>query len=510
MATPIIVGRYAIFDEIAAGGMASVHVGRLLGAAGFSRTVAIKRLHPQFAKDPEFVAMFLDEARMAARVRHPNVVPTLDVIAKNGELFLVMEHVLGESLSRLRRAAGAGIPVPVVVAILGEALHGLHAAHEATGEDGQKLGLVHRDVSPQNILVGLDGVSRVLDFGVAKALGRSHTTRDGQVKGKLAYMAPEQLRGVDVNVRSDVYAASVVLWETLTGQRLFQGDTEAMVVGKILEDVVPPPSRVAPSVPAALDALVLRGLAKNPDLRFGSAEAMALALQQCVAPALASEVRSWVQQWAGEGLQTRVRRVAEIETSPPPLHSSPNLGGPERAETRAEAETPATAASGETSLVAPAPELGSVTNVSVVTDRRARFGARSPSRRAVAVGAGGLACLALLLGVGIQRRTSSPQAQGVVLPSSPQAAGVPVPSAPADLPGDPSAVAPAFSREATTTPLPNDAPPAAASAPARPRKAPNSVSPRPPTQPPGATTDRGACYILDSRGIWHIKPECLQ
>src|SRR5262249_30807867 len=162
--------------------MATVHFGRLLGPVGFSRTVAIKRLHAHFAADPEFVSMFLDEARLAARIRHPNVVPTLDVVATAGELFLVMDYVPGETLSRLIAASNAQrrwIPLPIAAAMACGVLHGLHAAHEAKSERGAPLGIVHRDVSPQNLLVGTDGVPRVLDFGVAKAAGRLQTTRDG-------------------------------------------------------------------------------------------------------------------------------------------------------------------------------------------------------------------------------------------------------------------------------------------------------------------------------------------
>src|SRR5690349_1142721 len=187
--TPKLVGRYALFEEIACGGMAAVHVGRLVGPVGFSRTVAIKRLHPQYAKDPEFVTMFLDEARLCGRIRHPNVVPTLDVVATEGEIFIVMEYVAGEALSKLMKTAWQkNIPVPprVAATILSSVLHGLHSAHQTKDEHGRELGIVHRDVSPQNILVGSDGTSRVLDFGVAKAAGRMQTTRDGQVKGKIA------------------------------------------------------------------------------------------------------------------------------------------------------------------------------------------------------------------------------------------------------------------------------------------------------------------------------------
>ncbi len=231
------VGRYALYGAIAAGGMATVHLGRLIGPVGFSRTVAIKRLHAQFAADPEFVSMFLDEARLAARIRHPNVVPTLDVVATGGELFLVMEYVPGESIGRLARALRERqqtIPLRILSAIMAGVLHGLHAAHEARDERGQPLGIVHRDISPQNVLVGTDGAARILDFGVAKAVGRVQTTRDGQIKGKLSYMPPEQLRGASVTLQSDIYAAGVMLWELVTGQRLFTGDNEGAIVARVL------------------------------------------------------------------------------------------------------------------------------------------------------------------------------------------------------------------------------------------------------------------------------------
>src|ERR1700709_2034653 len=187
-----VVGRYALYGAIAAGGMATVHLGRLLGPVGFSRTVAIKRLHAQFASDPEFVSMFLDEARLAARIRHPHVVPTLDVVALSGELFLVMDYVHGVSLSKLLREVNMKhipMPIDIVASVLVGALRGLHAAQSAVSERGLPLGIVHRDVSPQNVIVGSDGLARVLDFGVAKASWRIQTTRDGQVKGKLSYMA---------------------------------------------------------------------------------------------------------------------------------------------------------------------------------------------------------------------------------------------------------------------------------------------------------------------------------
>jgi serine/threonine-protein kinase len=324
-----VVGRYALHDEIASGGMATVHVGRLLGPVGFSRTVAIKRLHPQFAKEPDFVSMFLDEARVAARIRHPNVVGTLDVVALDGELFLVMEYVQGESLARLLRPLrerGIGVPVPVAASIIVGALEGLHAAHEATSENGEPLGIVHRDVSPQNILVGTDGVARVVDFGVAKAAGRVQTTRDGQLKGKLGYMAPEQITGQATRA-TDVHAASVVLWEMLAARRLYHGDNDLQTYSNILAGNLTPPSHFAPGLPPELDRIVMRGLAANPHARFPTAREMARAIQRAVLVAPAADVGDWVERLAGTNLGARARKVAAIESSGtlPAAGSTPEL-----------------------------------------------------------------------------------------------------------------------------------------------------------------------------------------
>jgi serine/threonine-protein kinase len=316
-AAPRIVGRYAIFDEIASGGMATVYLGRLMGSGGFARTVAIKRLHPQYAKNPEFVAMFLDEARLAARIRHPNVVPTFDVVAADGELFHVMEYVQGESLSHLARGlrtSGERVPLPILIRVMNDVLQGLHAAHEARDERGVPLNIVHRDVTPQNVLVGVDGVARLLDFGVAKAAGRAQTTQDGQIKGKLAYMAPEQLMSAGVTRETDLYAASVVLWEMLVGERLFSGDNELDVVAKLLQRNVEPPSKLVPSVPTALDDLVMRGLSAKMGDRFATARDMAIALAACgVREATSLEVGEWVEGLAADALADRMARVSAIE-----------------------------------------------------------------------------------------------------------------------------------------------------------------------------------------------------
>jgi serine/threonine-protein kinase len=298
--------------------MASVHFGRLLGGAGFSRTVAIKRLHPHLAEDPEFRSTMIDEARLAARIHHPNVVPTLDVVASDGALLLVMEYVRGESLARLMKievARGGRVPLPIASAIAIGALHGLHAAHEARSDRGTALGIVHRDVSPQNILVGIDGMPRVIDFGVAKAAGRLQTTREGVVKGKVAYMAPEQIAGTAITRQADVYAMAVMLWEMLAGQRLFTAESDAALFFKVMKGATDPPSHYTPNLPAELDALVMTGLSLDPADRFASARDMAEMLKAIVPPAFPTDVGAWVEEVAGVALTKRESLLEEIESS---------------------------------------------------------------------------------------------------------------------------------------------------------------------------------------------------
>jgi eukaryotic-like serine/threonine-protein kinase len=310
------IGRYALHAEIAAGGMAAIHIGRLLGPVGFARTVAIKRLHAPLAKDPEFVAMFLDEARLAARIRHPNVVSTLDIVATEGELFVVMEYVQGESLARLMRTARSQkepIPQAIVATTMVGVLHGLHAAHEARDEQGEPLRIVHRDVSPHNVLVGIDGAAHVIDFGIAKARGRMQITRDGQIKGKLSYMPPEQLLGQGLDHRADVFAASIVFWEALTGRRLFEGIDDGDIYARVLHGELERPSTFVPELGAAVDSIVMRGLARDRNDRYPTAREMALAIEAVMPLAPPSRVGAWVENLAGESIAERMEQIADIE-----------------------------------------------------------------------------------------------------------------------------------------------------------------------------------------------------
>jgi serine/threonine protein kinase len=310
---PLVLEQYSLYAELATGGMATVYLARMNAPGGFRRTVAVKRLHRHLARDPEVVSMFVDEAHLATRVTHTNVVQTLDVVASGKELFLVLEYIKGESLARLlQQSHPKPAEVAVAVAVVVDALNGLHAAHEATDERGVPLSIVHRDVSPQNIIVGADGVSRVLDFGIAKAVMRLQTTREGQIKGKLAYMAPEQLTGTATRA-TDVYAAGVVLWETLASQRLFKAPSEREMYERIAKQEVVPPSRVNPEVPPELDRITLKAVSRTPGDRFASAQEMALALEAAVRPASMTQTAQWVRSIAGRVLDERAEIVAEIE-----------------------------------------------------------------------------------------------------------------------------------------------------------------------------------------------------
>jgi serine/threonine-protein kinase len=288
--------------------MATVYYGRRTGDAQNGPTVAIKRVHPHLSRDRRFSSMFIDEARLVSRIQHPNVIRTLDIIASDDECLLVMEYVHGESLSRLLKLVAARGLTPrldVLSAVVCDALEGLEAAHEATNAAGAPLNLVHRDISPQNILVGADGRARVLDFGVAKAAGSLHVTRDGEIKGKLAYMSPEQVSAQPLDRRTDVYAAGVILWEAVTQQPLFDGDNEAAIIAAVLRQDIPVPSSLVPDIHPELDAVILRALAAAPDDRYPTALAMARALEGVLPRARAEDVAAWVDSLAGDALRER-------------------------------------------------------------------------------------------------------------------------------------------------------------------------------------------------------------
>jgi serine/threonine-protein kinase len=505
------VGRYVVYGEIASGGMATVHFGRLTGVAGFARSVAIKQLHPQFARDPDFVKMFLDEARLAARITHPNVVATLDVVSEGEDLFLVMDYVRGVSLSevsRILRARGERVPPLVATGILAGALHGLHAAHEAKGDTGERLDIVHRDVSPQNILVGTDGVARVLDFGVAKAAGRLQTTRDGQLKGKLSYMAPEQIQGEAVTRRTDLYAAAVVLWEALTGERLFKGENEGNVLAKVLSGQVRAPSAIVPSLPEALDRVVLRGLERDPSRRYATAREMAQELDAAFGVASAAEIGDWVEHVAARELEARAKKIAHAQAGTSPddeddaqttvqAPSSPGKGAPDAPTPVGQRvpDEPTLRRAPEPEAIAVVPEVSSqVSSVSVSQTAAPPVSAGRP--RTLWLGLGAVA--AVVAGVVALVVSRGPHEEHPVV-------GAPASSAPAVAPTPDPAPAPSPEPSAAEVPtieasaLPTAPPPSAAP----------SAAPARPAARPAARADCNPPYTTDARGHVHFKPQCL-
>jgi serine/threonine protein kinase len=508
---PRVVGRYLLHGEIASGGMATVHFGRLIGPAGFARPVAIKKLHPQFARDPEFVKMFYDEARLAACIAHPNVVPTLDVFAEGDEVFLVMEYVRGVSLAqlaRMGRVAGARMPANIGLAVVGGMLQGLHAAHEARNDRGEPLELVHRDVSPQNVLVGIDGIARLLDFGVAKAAGRLQTTREGQLKGKLAYMAPEQVHGAALTRRADIYGASVVLWEVLTGRRLFVADNEAHVLARVLSAEVPRPSSIVAELPEGLDRIVLRGLQRDPERRYASARDMASDLMAFSGFASPGEIGDWVEQTAAKELSLRASHIAEFERSAVEVSEELMI---ERLSGRDAAEAP-------TRVARRINEIATVSfrKPSTATDgggdepqasirSRAGWFVRTRSLRAsVSVV---VACAAAVVIVSVAHFRTRPTRETAVQPSLPGVIALATPArattAIAERPSEPEDLAPE---------------PAAPPGPSRPAKesaketveAARRPSVRPSSAIPGnAAADCTPPYTADPKGHIHFKPNCL-
>ncbi len=290
-----------------------VHLGRLVGPAGFSRAVAIKRMHRHLAADQQFARMFVEEARLTSRIRHPNVVSVLDVVAEHDELLLVMEHIQGESLSLLRRS-NERVPPAIASTIVMGALLGLHAAHVATDESGEPLDIVHHDVSPQNIMVGTDGVARVVDFGVAMAVSTlQRPAQSASLRGKIAYMAPERLLHHDVDRRADLFAMGVVLWELLASRRLFQEKDPDAAAALVLRGCATPPSHHAPELSAAVDQVCMTALAVSPDARFATARDMAVALSRALPPATSIELGDFVEHAASASLRKQHAYLAALE-----------------------------------------------------------------------------------------------------------------------------------------------------------------------------------------------------
>jgi serine/threonine-protein kinase len=318
----LLAGVYEPLIELASGGMARVVVGRRVGAAGFQRLVVIKQVHRHLLGRPDFANFFRDEARIASLIHHANVVPVIDVVEAPGELLLVMEYVESVSLSLLRSTAtkaGVVVPPPIVFRIFLDMLAGLHAAHDLVDGEGRALDVVHRDVSPQNVIVGVDGVSRLIDFGVAKASHRLTESESGDMKGKYAYMSPEQVAGLPIDRRSDVFAAAVVLFETLSGTRLFRGEHAMETLRRVVDDPLPDMTPF-PNIPAALHDVFARALAKDARQRIATAAELAEMIESTVTAASHRRVGEWVTQHCGALLGER--RALLEESRKVGLHGS--------------------------------------------------------------------------------------------------------------------------------------------------------------------------------------------
>lgn len=277
-----ILGKYRLIAELGHGGMAEVYLAVVQGPAGFNKLVVIKQIRPQLATDPEFLSMFLDEARLAARLSHPNVVQTNEVGQEGDRYFIAMEYLEGQPLNRVLHRIGrdGGLTLTMHLRIIIDMLVGLHHAHELTDFDGTPLNVVHRDVTPHNVFVTYDGQVKVVDFGIAKAMNSSAETRLGVVKGKVAYMAPEQARGERVDRRADIFSAGVMLWEAATGRRLWKGIPDLTVLHRLINGDIPSPRDIDPEVPEGLEKIVMKALALRREDRYSTSVELATALEE--------------------------------------------------------------------------------------------------------------------------------------------------------------------------------------------------------------------------------------
>lgn len=275
------LGRYELIKRIAVGGMGAIYLAKSRGAGGFEKTVIIKKILDHLADEPEFITKFLDEGRTVVHLTHGNIVPVFDMGSEGGEYFIAMEYLPGRDLRDvLKRSSekGALIPLSLAVFITIEVCKGLDYAHRCTGEDGAPLGIVHRDVSPSNVLISRDGEVKIIDFGIARATSRVAKTMTGRIQGKVCYMSPEQATGKEVDSRSDIFSTGIVLYEMLTGVRVFQGDSDLQSLDHVRQCEVAPPSSLNPKIPPELDAIVLRALVADRDARYQTIDALHVAL----------------------------------------------------------------------------------------------------------------------------------------------------------------------------------------------------------------------------------------
>ncbi len=333
MDTPKLAGKYSLLRKLAAGGMAEVWLARQEGLSGFEKLVVVKRIHPHLAEDPSFVRMFLDEARASADLRHPNIVTVFEIGEDRGTYFLVMEYLHGADVRQLFRGAierQTTIPLAHAVQIVIDAAHGLAYAHRKTDLAGRPLGIVHRDVSPSNVVVSLDGATKVIDFGIAKAQSQAQETTAGQLKGKVTYMSPEQVTSGELDHRSDQFSLGIVLYELTTMRRLFALSSEAAVAKAIMAAQIPRPTELAPGYPPALEPIVLRALAREPEDRYPDCDELAADLEQFLAqqslPHSTARVGKWVREQLAPPPEPQVAPAEPVVPTPAPPRPNTALG----------------------------------------------------------------------------------------------------------------------------------------------------------------------------------------
>jgi serine/threonine-protein kinase len=491
-----MVGKYRIVLPLGQGGTADVYLAVADGPSGFTKLVVVKVLRKSLASDSEFRMMFVSEARLAARLHHPNIVQTNEVIEVDGAPVLVMEYLDGQPLSQvIVRGKQGGFTLPMQLRVLADALAGLHAAHELADFDGTPLGVVHRDVSPHNLFVTVEGQAKVLDFGIAKLERSMVETEVGTVKGKLRYMAPEQVAGDKLDRRADVYAAGVILWEALTGERMWKGSSEGEIRARVLAGDLPLSETSRPDVPQVLARICRRALSRAPGDRHATARQLADELEAAM-----SEL----------GLAASQREIGAMVA---------RLFEDIRGETKRTIETKLGRASMATGL----PAVSDTGETRIL-----QSGTGDPRRRRLATIIGVSVGAVALIGVAAARLTAERTAVESVAPTAAAAqTAVPAPAAAVTTP--PTSLT-ATSPDATAKPDEPTAAAAPAAKPARPTGAATRAALRraqaadvpaePAPAPAGATApaaggspapaaDCAHPFFVDANGIKRFRPECM-
>ncbi|HLL53805.1 MAG TPA: protein kinase [Myxococcaceae bacterium] len=534
---PVPYGKYFLVRKLAEGGMAEIFLAKQVGAEGFERNVVIKRMLSNLSSSPDFVTMFLDEARLASRLNHPNVVQIHDLGQAEGCYYICMEYLAGEDFSTVLRAASKRreyVPMPIVLRVMIEAAHGLNFAHEFSDESGRPLNIVHRDISPSNIYVSYVGQVKVLDFGIAKAESRATQTTAGVVKGKYMYMAPEQARGLAVDRRADVFSLGVSLYEALTNTRPFARDADLAILNAVLTADFKPPRHLRPEIPQQLEQVVLKAMATNVEERYQSAVEMAADMERLLvgAPVNTGQVATYLRALFGEERITNKTRIPTLaglnqqSAGAPQFVVTPSQPGSEsgtrplatphskpkgRLEATAVVNPPPGAVSPPAGTPATSPPANAAEQAANAAEQAAapepRKGGGSPKWLFPVVGLG---LGALVAGTGILYGRMNVPAPAPVVVVAPQPAPVAVqPPAPAPAPSHPVQPAAAVEEKpAEPAPAASAEPVAAAAAPAEPKPEnanPENANPEPAnTEEPTRTSRPKRLVTLDAGDIQKV------